>query len=130
MSVTYSTAVQQARMDAVITAIDAHASPATLEICSASYASVLATITLNDPSFVRSGTPPNVVITLQGVPKSDTSADATGTAAVARIKEGGGTTIVNNLTVGTSGTDIVLNSTSITAGQTVTISSGTITHAN
>lgn len=128
MSVSYSAALQNSRMDAVIAAIDAHASPATLEICTAAFAAVLCIITLNDPSFVRSGTPPNVLITLQGVPKSGT-ASGTGTAAVARIKEGGGTTIVNSLTVGTSAADIILNSTSITTGQTVTISSGTITHA-
>jgi hypothetical protein len=49
---------------------------------------------------------------------------------VARIKEGGGSaTIVNNLTVGTSGSDINLNSTSISSGQTVTLTAGTITHA-
>jgi len=115
-------------MDAVITAIDVHANPATMEICTAAYAAVLCIITLADPSFVRSGTPPNVVITMQGVPKSGT-ASGTGTAAVARIKEGGGTTVVNSLTVGTSATDVILNSTSITSGQTVTISSGTITHS-
>lgn len=128
MSVSYSAALQNSRMDAVIAAIDAHASPATMEVCTAAYAAVLCTITLADPSFSRAGSPPNVAITLLGVPKSGT-ASGTGTAAVARIKEGGGTTIVNNLTVGTSATDIILNSTSITSGQTVTISAGTITHS-
>lgn len=129
MSVSYNAATQNARMDAVITNIDAQASPATMEICTAAFAAVLCSITLNsDPSFVRSGTPPNVLITMQGVPKSGT-ASGNGTAAVARIKDGGGTTVVNSLTVGTSGTDVILNSTSITAGQTVTISSGTITHS-
>src|SRR5262245_15262528 len=44
------------------------------------------------------------------MPKS-ANASAGGTAVVARIKEGGGTTIVNNLTVGTSASDIILNST-------------------
>ena len=112
-------------MAAVISAIDAHASPATLEIATTSFASVLVTITLADPSFTESGG----VITMAGVPKSGVAAN-TGTAAVARIKEGGGTTtIINNLSVGTSGSDINLNSTSITSGQTVTITAGTITHA-
>jgi hypothetical protein len=128
MAISYSQTLQNTRMDSVITAIDAHANPATLEICTAAYASVLATLTLSDPSFVRSGTKPNTLITLQGVPKS-ANASATGTAAVARIKEGGGTVIADGLTVGTSATDIILNSTSITSGQQVSITSGTITHS-
>jgi hypothetical protein len=128
MAISYSQALQNTRMDAVITAIDAHASPATLEICTAAYAAVLVSLTLSDPSFVRSGSKPNTLITLQGVPKS-ANASNTGTAAVARIKEGGGTVIADGLTVGTSATDIVLNSTSITSGQQVSITSGTITHS-
>lgn len=129
MSVSYSATLQNTRMDAVITAIDANASPATLEIGTTGMAITLVVITLaNDPSFVRSGTPPNVVITMQGVPKSGV-ASATNTAAAARIKDGGGTVIVSGLTVGTSASDIILNSTSITNGQTVTITAGTITHS-
>ena len=99
-----------------------------MEIATAAYASVLCIITLGDPSFSRGGATPNTALTMLGVPKSGT-AGATGTAAVARIKDGGGVVIVNNLTVGTSGMDINLNSTSITNGQTVTISAGTITHS-
>lgn len=125
MSVSYRASLQATRMQAVLDDIDNHASPAFIEICSASFAAILATITLSDPSFSRSA----AVLTMLGVPKSDTSADNTGTAAVARIKDGGGTTIVNSLSVGTSATDIILNSVSVTAGQTVTLTAGTITHA-
>lgn len=128
MAISYSQTLQNTRMDAVLTAIDAHASPATLEICTAAYASVLVTITLGDPSFSRGGTKPNTALTMLGVPKSN-NASASGTAAVARIKEGGGTTVADGLTVGTSATDIILNSTSITSGQQVSISAGTITHS-
>ena len=78
MSVLYNSTLRGTRMQSVLDAIDANASPATLEICTSSYASVLATITLADPSFTRSGD----VLTMAGVPKSDTSADATGTAAI------------------------------------------------
>jgi hypothetical protein len=61
---------------------------------------------------------------------SDNSADATGTAAAARIRTApGGTDIITGLTVGTSAADIILDSVSITAGQTVTITAATITHA-
>jgi hypothetical protein len=129
MAVSYSQSLQNSRMDAVIAAIDSGAPVATLEICTAAYAAVLVAIPLNaDPSFTRSGTKPNTLITMNGVPKS-ANASGTGTAAVARIKEGGGTTVADGLTVGTSATDIILNSTSITTGQQVSITAGTITHS-
>ena len=123
MAVNYSATLKSTRMAAVIAAIDANASPAKIEICSAAFAAVLASITLSDPSFTESGG----VITMAGVPKSGVVA-ITGTAAVARIKDGGGNVIVNNLTVGTSATDIVIVSTALTASQSVTITAGTITH--
>lgn len=125
MAVNYSSGLKDTRMTAVRDAIDAGAGAGYLEICTASYALVLATITLADPSGTISGG----VLTFSGTPLSDTSADNTGTAAVARIKDSNGNIIVSGLTVGTSGTDIVLNSTSITAGQQVTLNSATLTHA-
>ena len=125
MAVNYNTALKSTRMAAVITAIDAGSGPGTLEICTASYALVLAIITLADPSFTESGG----VITMAGVPRSDTSADNTGTAAIARIKDSNGTVIINGLTVGVGSGDIQLNSASISAAQTVTITAGTITHS-
>jgi hypothetical protein len=112
-------------MTQVINAIDVNASPGFIEICTAAFATVLCTVTLSKPSFTESGG----VITMAGVPKSGVAA-ASGTAAVARIKDGGATNIpVTGLTVGTSGSDINLNSVAISSGQTVTLSSGTITHA-
>lgn len=123
MSVTYTAAVKNARLTAVVTAIGA---TGVLEIGTAGMASVLATITLNSTAGTASGG----VLTFSGFPKSDTSADNTGTAAAARIRTAsGGTDIVTGLTVGTSGSDINLDSVNITAGQTVTINSATITHA-
>lgn len=125
MAVTYTTAVKTARMNAVKDQIDAGAGAGKLEIGTTGMASVLATITLDDPC----GTVTNGVLTFSGTPLSDTSADAGGTAAAARIRDSNNTDVVTGLTVGTSGTDIILDSTSITAGQTVTINSATITHA-
>lgn len=125
MAVTYTTAVKTARMTAVRDQIDGGAGAGTLEIGTAGMASVLATITLNDPSGSIAG----AVLTLSGFPKSDSSADNTGTAAAARIRDSAGTDVITGLTVGTSGSDINLDSTSITAGQTVTINSATVTHA-
>ena len=126
MAVNYSASLKSTRMTAVITAIDAGSGPGTLEICTASYDSILATITLADPSFSESGG----VITMLGMPRSDTSADNTGTAAIARIKDSTGTVVISGLTVGTSATDIILNSVSITAAQTVSVTApSTITHS-
>jgi hypothetical protein len=85
---------------------------------------VLATIALPTTPFTVSG----AVATLQGVPLSDTSADASGTASKAEIRNNGGSAIVTGLTVGVSASDINLTSTAVTVGQTVTITSGTITH--
>jgi len=124
MTVTYTTAVKNARLDAVTTAAG---TTAVLEIGTSAMGTVLATIALGNPIAAAAS---GAVLTLSGFPRSDTSADNTGTAAAARIRTAsGGTDIITGLTVGTSGADINLDSLSITAGQTVTISSATITHA-
>lgn len=122
MAVTYTVAVKNARLSAVVTQIGP---TGVLEIGTAGMASILATITLN----ATAGTAATGVLTFSGFPKSDT-ADATGVAAAARIRTApGGTDIVTGLTVGTSGADIILDSVNITTGQTVTINSASITHA-
>jgi hypothetical protein len=84
---------------------------------------VLATIALS----ATPGTVSGAVLTLSGTPLS-VAASASGTAALAELRNNAGTTIVSGLTVGTSASDINLTSTSITSGQTVTVTSGTITH--
>jgi hypothetical protein len=125
MAVVYPNAVKIARMNAVTTAAGA---TAVLEIGTTGMASVLATIALGNP--IAAAATGAGVLTLSGFPRSDTSADATGTAAAARIRTAtGGTDIITGLTVGLSGSDINLDSLSITAGQTVTINSAVITHA-
>lgn len=125
MAVTYTTAVKTARMTAVRDQIDAGTGAGVLQIGTTGMASILAEITLNDPSGTVSG----AVLTLSGFPKSDTSANNTGTAAAARIRDSSGTDVITGLTVGLSAADIILDSLSITAGQTVTINSAAITHA-
>jgi hypothetical protein len=125
MAVTYTNAVKIARMNAVTTAAGA---TAVLEIGTTAMGTVLATINLNNP--IAGAATGAGVLTLSGFPKSDTAADATGTAAAARIRTAtGGTDIITGLTVGTSGADVILDSLSITAGQTVTINSCVFTHA-
>lgn len=125
MAVTYPTTVKTARMNAVLDAIDAGAGAGKLEIGTAGMALVLATITLDDPS----GTVTGDTLTLSGLPNLDSSADATGTAAAARIRDSDDNDVVTGLTVGTSGTNIIIDNTSIVAGQAVSLNSGSIQHA-
>lgn len=121
MPVVYSTAVKNTRLSAVVTAIG---TTGVLEIGTTGMGTVLATI----PLASTAGTVSGGVLTFT-MPQSDTSADATGTAAEARIRTAsGGTDIITGLTVGTSGQNINLSSVGITAGDTVTINSATITH--
>lgn len=123
MAVVYTTAVKNARLNAVTTAIG---TTGVLEIGTTGMATVLATIPLANPAAPAAA---SGVLTFT-MPQSDTAADATGTAAAARIRTAsGGTDVVTGFTVGTSGTDIVLDNLSIAIGQQVTINSATITHA-
>ena len=125
MAIVYTTAVKNARMSAVVNQIDAGAGAGVLQIGTTGMASILAEITLADPS----GTVTGGVLTFSSFPRSDTSANNTGTAAAARIRDSNGVDIITGLSVGTTGSDINLDSVSITSGQTVTITSATITHA-
>jgi hypothetical protein len=125
MAVTYTTAVKNSRLSAVVSAIDAGGGAGKLEIGTAAMASVLATITLD----ATSGTVTGGVLTFSSFPKSDTSADNSGTAAAARIRTYANTDIITGLTVGTSASDIIIDNTTIVAGQTITVNSATITHA-
>ena len=121
MAVTYSAALKNTRLSAVVTALGANAK---LEIGTAGMATVLATIILD----VIAGTVSAGVLTFSGMPKNDT-ADATGTAAAARIRTSADVDVVTGLTVGLSAADVILDSLSISAGQTVTLTSASITHA-
>lgn len=126
MAVTYSTATKTARMQAVIDKIDAGAGAGVLEIGTTGMATVLAQITLADPC----GTAAAGALTFDFDPDvEDSSANASGTAAEARIKDSDGTVVISGLTVSTSGADIIVDSVSITAGQRVILTTGTITHA-
>lgn len=125
MSVIYSATAETNRMTAVRDTIDAGAGAGVIQIGTTGMATVLAEFTLNDPSGTVSGS----VLTFSGFPKSDTAANATGTAAAARIRDSNSNDVVTGLTVGLSASDIILDSLSITTGQTVTLNSFTITHA-
>ena len=124
MAVVYAAALRTSRMSAVVTAVDAGSAAGKMKIRDGSNV-VLATLTLADPCGSVSGD----VLTFDFDPDiSDTSADASGTAANAIITDSDDNIIISGLTVGTSGTNVILDSTSIAAGQTVTITAGTLTH--
>jgi hypothetical protein len=125
VAVTYNNTIKDARMNAVLSSIDGQTAHATLEICTAAYATVLSTITLGKPSFSEA----SQALTLLGVPLQDSSAANNGTAAIARIKDGAGTVQISGLTVGVGSGDIQLGSTAISSGEVVQITSGTINHS-
>jgi hypothetical protein len=119
MAVTYDASVKTARITATRDAV----ANGTLEIGTASMASVLATFGLSATGGTVSGSVWTLVLDASTV-----AASAGGAAAAARIKDSGGTARITGLTVGTSGADIILDNTSINSGQNVTLSSATITH--
>ena len=124
MAVIYSTAVKNTRMTDVITALDAGAGNAILNIGTAGMASTLVSITLSKPSATVSGG----VLTFSGLPKSGT-AGAAGTAAAATLTDSTGTVVVSGLTVGLSATDVIIDNTSIAVSQVVNLNAvSSITH--
>lgn len=125
MAVTYNTATKNARMQAVADNIDGGGAAGSIEIGTTGMGTVLAQIVLAYPC----GTVSSGVLTFSSFPRSDTSANATGTAAAAVIKASNGTVVVSGLTVGTSGTDIILDTTAIDTGEIVTLNSASITAA-
>lgn len=132
MALQYSTTVNNARLDAIETAIGASAilrirtGAAPANCGTADSGTVLATINLpSDWMAAASGGSKAKSGTWQ-----DASADATGTAAHWRIYDSGGSTCHMQGTYGTSGTDMIGDSASFTAGQSFTINSFTITAAN
>lgn len=126
MAVIYSTAAKNARLNAVAATIDAGSGPGVLQIGTTAMGTVLATIVLADPcaSSASGG-----VLTFSGFPRSDTSADANGTAAAARIRDSDGNDVITGLTVGVagSGADIIFESVSFNVGEVITLNSATIT---
>lgn len=120
MALTLVAAAKNAALDA-ITALINVGGAGTLEIHTAAFATKLATLTFSATSFgaAASGTATANSIT------SDSSADATGTAAALRIKSGAGTSLIDG-TVGTSGADINFNTVGWTSGDNISVSSLTM----
>ena len=116
------TALRDTLADAFVDAIDGGAGAGIIEIHTAAFGALLATLTFTDPAFGASASGTATASAITG----DTSADATGTAAVFRIRTSTPTTQFEG-TVSTAGADINFNTVSFTAGDSVDITSMTIT---
>ena len=125
MAVTYSATVTNQRLTVVVNAVDAGAGSGVLLIGTSGMAATLATIILDKPC----GTVASRVLTFSGMPRTDVSADASGTAAEARIEDSAGTVVISGLTVGlaASGSDIIISSTTVALGDILALTSATIT---
>lgn len=124
MAVTYNTTLKNTRMTDVVTSIGA---TGYLNIYTTGLGTLLASIPLANPC----GTVTGGVLTFSGTPLTESSANASGTAAAATVTtaaNGGGTVVISGLTVSSTAGDIVLSSVNIVAGQPVTITSASITH--
>lgn len=118
-----STAARNAMCDALVDLVDVGAgSNGTIEIHTSAFGTLLAVLDFSATAFGASAAG---VATAASI-SDETSAPATGTAAVCRIKDADGTVVWEG-TVSTSGADINLNTTSITSGDQVSISSFTVT---
>lgn len=124
MPAVYNTTLKNTRMTDVVTAIGA---TGYINIYTTGLGTLLASIPLANPA----GTVTGGVLSFSGTPLTESSANASGTAAAATVTtavNGGGTVIISGLTVSSSSGDIVLSSTNIVSGQPVTITSASITH--
>lgn len=129
MAVGYSTALRNARLDAITTAAGASAKlriyDGTRPATGGAVTTLLAELTCN-ATFAPAAS--SGVLTLNAITQ-DSSADATGTATWARIVTSGAT-FVMDLGVGTSGQEVTLNTVSIVVGGVVTCTSAVITAGN
>jgi hypothetical protein len=82
-----------------------------------------ATFTFNSPGFGSASLSSGKMKIAADFAATTVTAAASCTASFGRILESDGTTVVADVTVGTSGADVNLNSTSITSGGNVTLTS-------
>jgi hypothetical protein len=125
MAITHEIATRNGICTAVATDIDTGGGGALLKIYTAGFATLLATLTLSDPSF---GSPSWGSMTANSI-TPDTNAAATGAAAKFRIYRSDGTTLIFTGDVGIAGSgfDLILSSTAIVSGATVAVVSFTYT---
>jgi len=136
MAVTYLASLRTNRLNLVVNALGTATGPTISVTGTAAGTLVIGTSALSGATgvlatFTLSTTPATVsgdVLTLSGVPLS-VAASASGTAALAELRNNAGTVILSGLTVGTSGTNVIISpSTTITSGQTCQVTALTVTH--
>lgn len=140
MAVNYANAVKTPRLQVVadlvngktIAAATGAASNGSLVIGTSSLSGstgVLATIPLPFAGVTVSGSTLNLVASAQAA-----AATASGTAALAEVRNNAGTVIISGLTVGgtaegtAGGKDVVLGASTISTGQNVSVTSASFTH--
>lgn len=132
MALSYSTAVRNAMLDAITSAVGASglvriydgsrpATPGTAVSTQVLLAELACSATF--AAAASAG-----VLTVNAI-TADSSANNSGTATWFRVTTSAGSGVVDG-NVGTSGSDLNLTTTSITAGQSVSITSFTITEGN
>lgn len=106
MAITLASNAQNAACNAITALVDV-SGPGNIQIGTTAFASILADFTLSNPAF---GTASAGAASLLGVPKQDTSANNTGTAATWRMRTSGGTAILTGNTATTAdNSDITLD---------------------
>ncbi len=123
----HSTALRNSQADAFALLVDADAAAGFIELrtgTSIGAGTLLATVTLAVTSF---GASSGGTITAASFPKSDSSADNTGTIGHYVIKDGASTTVGSGTSVGAGSGELNMVSLSVTATQVVTINSFTYT---
>lgn len=129
MALGYSTALRNAQLDEITTAIGSNgllriydgSRPAT----GGTATTLLAELAL---SATAAGSASSGVLTFSAI-TNDSSANATGTATWFRITTSGGTHVIDG-NVGTSGSDLNFNTTSFVSGAVISVTSLTITAGN
>ncbi len=121
MGLTLTTGARDAACNAIVDLIDV-SSPGTLKIYTAAFSTLLATLTFSATAFGSSSTGTATANAIT----ADSSADATGTAAVFKIFDGAAAEVLRG-TVGTSGADINYNTVTWTTGDNIAVSSLTMT---
>lgn len=123
----HSTALRNAQANALTTLVDAGAAAGFIEVRTGSSigaGTLLATCTMSDPSF---GSASTGVVTGASFPKSDSSADASGTIGHYCVKDSDGNIVLSGTSVGAGSGELNMVTLSVTATQVVTISSFTYT---
>ena len=126
MAITLATTLRNTRADAITTFAGAAGAGAKIRIYTAAYATALVDCVCSLP---LGGAASGGVLTFSAITAG--TASASGTAAIARIYQSNGTTmVIEGLTVGVSASNINITNTTIATSDTVTVTSATITEGN